>query len=94
MAAAKEVGMNAAIAAVLSELDYISSFKEEQRTAFKAFLYGKYVLVFPSVVLPQRDRQIVHPVTSQLISLNDQPLPNTVYGPFPRWTCEIYPMDM
>lgn len=53
MAAAKEVGVNAAIAVVLSEPDYIFSYKEEQRTACKAFLYGKYVLVFPSVVLPR-----------------------------------------
>ncbi len=36
MAAAQEVSMDAAIAAVLLELDKIFSFKEEQRKALKA----------------------------------------------------------
>ncbi len=43
MAAPIELSMDASIAAVLSELDNISSLKEEQRTAPKAFLGGKDV---------------------------------------------------
>ena len=42
MAAPKEVSV-AAIASVISELVSISSLKEEQRTALKAFLDGKNV---------------------------------------------------
>lgn len=38
MAASEEVSTDAAIAAVVSELDKISSLKVEQRTALKAIL--------------------------------------------------------
>lgn len=43
MPAAEEVSMDAAISGVLSELDNISSLKEEQRMVWKAFLDGKDV---------------------------------------------------
>ncbi len=46
MAAAKEVSMDVALAAVLSELNNISSLREEQRKALKAFLGGKNVFAF------------------------------------------------
>lgn len=37
MAAAKEINIDAAVAAVLAELDEISALKEGQRTALRAF---------------------------------------------------------
>lgn len=37
MAAAKEISIDAAVAAVLSELDEISALKEGQRMALRAF---------------------------------------------------------
>lgn len=41
LAAAKEISVNAALAAVLPELDGISALREEQRTALEALLGGK-----------------------------------------------------
>ena len=41
MVAPKEVRLDAAIASVISQLESISSLKEEQRTALKAFLNDK-----------------------------------------------------
>lgn len=43
MAAPKEVSVDPAITSVISELKNISSLKEEQRTALKAFFDGKDV---------------------------------------------------
>lgn len=38
LASAKDISMDVAVAAVLSELDDIFAFNEEQRSALKAFL--------------------------------------------------------
>ena len=43
MAAPEEVSLDTEIASVISELESISSSKEEQRTTLKAFLHGKDV---------------------------------------------------
>ncbi len=45
MAVSEQVSIDAATASVLSELESISSLKEEQRTTLKAFLNGKIVFV-------------------------------------------------
>ena len=39
--APEEVSIDTAIASVISELESISSLKEEQRTTLKAFLHGQ-----------------------------------------------------
>ncbi len=68
MAAAKEVSLHAAIAAVLSELDNTSSLKEEQRMALKALLDGKdvFVLLPTGFVKSNKcDRQNFPPITFQ-----------------------------
>ena len=39
----KRLALDAAVASIISELESISSLKEEQRMALKAFLEGKYV---------------------------------------------------
>lgn len=44
----KEVSVNAAVAAVSSELDNISSLKEEQKTKRKAFPDGNDVFTLPT----------------------------------------------
>ena len=41
MAACTELSIDSAISSVLSDLESLSSLKEEQRTALKAFLSGK-----------------------------------------------------
>lgn len=41
LAATKEISLDAAVAALLSELDGILMLKEEQRTTLRAFLVGK-----------------------------------------------------
>lgn len=43
LAVAKNTGVVAAVAALLSELDGIFTLKEEQRTALRAFLGGQDV---------------------------------------------------
>lgn len=45
VAAATEIRVEAAVVAVLSELDGISELKKEQRMAFKCFLRGKEVFL-------------------------------------------------
>lgn len=44
LAAANEISMNAALEAVLSELDDIFALKDRERRALEAFLGGKEVL--------------------------------------------------
>lgn len=46
MAAAKEVGVDAVIVAVLSQLGNIYSLKEEQKMELQAFLGGEDVFLF------------------------------------------------
>ena len=58
MVVPKKVSVDAAIASVISELESISSLKEEQRTALKAFLDGKYVLVLLCLGLDKNDRYV------------------------------------
>ena len=67
MAAPKKVSVDAAIASIISELESISSLKEEQRTALKAFLNGKdvFVLLLRHIVM-DGDRQMGHPITCQV----------------------------
>lgn len=54
LAAPEEVSVDAAIVSVISELERISSLKEEQRTTLKAFLRGKHVFGLPD--WPQSER--------------------------------------
>lgn len=51
LAAAKDISMDAAEVAVISELDGIFAFKKEQRTAPNAFLLGKNMFLFYSQLL-------------------------------------------
>ncbi len=100
MAATDVVSVDAAIASVLSELESISSLKEEQRT-LKAFLEGKDVfallsagfsksLIYQLTPIGQNqstidgDRQMVYLITCQVFFQSLCPFPNTFQWSLPR----------
>ncbi len=68
MTATDVVSVDAAIASVLSELESISSLKEEQRTTMKAFLDGKDVFSF----LPNDShKSLIYQLSSLVIRFAD-----------------------
>lgn len=101
MAAAKEVGVDAAIAAVLSQLGNIYSFKEEQKMELQAFLDGEDVFLLLLAGFGKRhefDRHNVCPITYQLFCFgHNLPRKRLSMGCFPYelveyvlWVCETF----
>lgn len=89
--------MNAAIAAVLVELDNIFSLQKEQRMALKAFLEGKDVFALLLTGFGKShecNRQDNCLITHQLFFLK-RPAPSACcLWAVSRWTCEIYTLEM
>lgn len=89
MAAAKEISLEAAIVAVLSEVDGIFSLKEEQQSALKAFL-SVHCFTFTL----SDARLMLRTNKSDWSASHCFPFPNSFYGLFTRWIGEINPNDL